>query len=146
MPLRLPTIAREPITVTCEPDADTPGIPNAHLTFSFGTSAALSPAAAADWNRVFRRSPPHPFQDAPASGSFGAFAAEQKAVLAIASRGALYEPGARPVTNAATARRSPGLSAAPCRLMLNERSAVSTASGDMPRSASRFGMRGIEPS
>src|SRR4029079_9788627 len=106
-------MARDPTIVTCDPDADTPGSPNAHFTFSFGTSAAERPAAAADWKRVLRRSPPHPFHAAAASGSFAALAAEQNAVLAIASSGALYDPGARPVTNAATARRSAGVSDAP---------------------------------
>ena len=68
MPLRLPTNTREPTTDTCDPDADTPGTPNAHFSFNFGTSDALSPAAAAGWNRVLRESTPHPFQLAPASG------------------------------------------------------------------------------
>ena len=75
-----------------------------------------------------------------------AFGAGQYAVLAIASSGAVYDPGARPVTNAATARRSAGLSDAPRRRMLNEPSAVSTASGVKPRSASRLGIRGSDPS
>src|SRR5512138_428607 len=140
-------MARDPTTVTCDPDADTPGSPNAHFSFSFGTSVADSPAAAADWNRVLRRSPPHPFQDAPVSCSrVAAGFALQNAVFAIASSGARYEPAARPVTNAATARRSAGDSVAPWRRMLKELSAVSTASGEKPLSAARFGMRGSDPS
>ncbi len=38
------------------------GRPNAHRSFSFGTSAAVSPAAAALWKRVFCASTPQPFQ------------------------------------------------------------------------------------
>jgi hypothetical protein len=49
MPLRVPTNTRDPTTDTCEPEADTPGTPKAHFSFSFGTSAAVSPAPAADW-------------------------------------------------------------------------------------------------
>ncbi len=71
MPLRLPTNARLPTTVICEPDADTPGMPNAHFNLSFGTSDAVRPAAAAVCDREFCASTPHPFQAGPASASRG---------------------------------------------------------------------------
>ena len=76
MPLRLPTNTREPTTDTCNPDADTPGTPKAHFSCNLGTSVALSPAAAAGWNRVLRASTPHPFQLAPARGALPDSAAQ----------------------------------------------------------------------
>ena len=47
--------------------------------------------------------------------------------------GARYDPAGRPVRNSATARRSAGLSAAPCRRMLNDASSLSMCSGDIAR-------------
>src|SRR5207244_11761738 len=92
---------------------------------------------------------PHPFHAAPASGAVedeDVAPTPQNALFAIASSGALYEPAGRPVTNSDTARRSAGVSVAPCRRMLNALSAVSTWSGVSRRTASRPGIRGIVPS
>src|SRR5262245_48190594 len=147
MPFLLPTKMRLPTTVTCEPEDDTPGRPNAHFTRSFGTSLPESPAPALDCCRVFRTSAPHPFQAAPASG-FGCeiVAALQYAVFAIWSSGARYEPGGLPARNSATARRSADVSVAPCRRMANELRALSMCSGVNLASAARLGMRGMAPS
>src|SRR6185437_6435299 len=144
MPLRLPTYARLPATVTCEPDADTPGNPNAHFSFSRGTAVGDSPAAAAGWKRVLKMLPLKPFH-AGARGSSGVGVA-QNADFGMTSSGVRYEPAGRPVTYSATARRSAGVSDAPSRRMMNELNAVSTYSGVNPLSASRPGMRGIVPS
>src|SRR5215831_246505 len=70
-PLRLPTYARLPATLTCDPDADTPGIPKAHFSLRRGTAAGDNPAVAAGAKRVFRVSPPKPFHDAPDSAAGG---------------------------------------------------------------------------
>ena len=61
MPDSLPRNTRPPNTVGCALTALTPGMPNAHFNVSFGTDCAVSPAAAADWNRELVRSLPHPF-------------------------------------------------------------------------------------
>ena len=79
----------------------TPGTPNAHFSVSFGTEAAVSPAAAADWKRELVRSLPQPFH----CGSVAASASGRAAVVhrpALGSAVAVV-PFAR---NAATAPRS----------------------------------------
>ncbi len=47
MPLTLPTNTRPAATVGCPDAAVEPGNPNAHFKVSFGTSAAVRPAALA---------------------------------------------------------------------------------------------------
>src|SRR5215831_8869784 len=88
--------ARLPATVTCEPDADTPGKPNAHFSFRRGTAAGDSPAAAAGTNRVLRASPPKPFQAAPASGSPDVDVDAQYALFGMTSSGGRYDPATLP--------------------------------------------------
>src|SRR5688500_7016113 len=69
MPLVLPTKTRPAATVGC-PDAEFEfAYPNAHFSVSFGTSAAVSPAALAFWNRVFAPSLPQPFHIGSVAGS-----------------------------------------------------------------------------
>src|SRR5712672_1630510 len=112
-PLRLPTNARLPATVTCEPDADTPGNPNAHFSLRRGTAAGEMTAAAAGWNLVLLMFAPKPFHDGRETDAGEGDA--QNADFGMTSSGARYEPGGRPVTYSATARRSAGVSGAPWR-------------------------------
>src|SRR5262245_41284551 len=44
-------------------------MPNAHLSFSLGTSAVLSRAWSCGWKRVLVTFTPHPFQRGPVAGS-----------------------------------------------------------------------------
>src|SRR5215831_11110845 len=71
-PPGLPTNTRRPTIVACAFDWRSPGKPNAHFNFSFGTSAAVSPALFASWNLVFAvLAPPQPFHVGPALMSKG---------------------------------------------------------------------------
>src|SRR6186713_2143265 len=67
-PLSLPTKTRPDTIVGCELVVSPVGNPNAHFSFSFGTSAAVRRAAAAGWNRELLLSLPQPFQLALAVG------------------------------------------------------------------------------
>src|SRR6185503_9407805 len=69
MPPALPTNTRPPAIVDCAFDWRSPGKPNAHLSFSRGTSAAVSPAIAASWNRTLLVVTPQPFHFGPDDGS-----------------------------------------------------------------------------
>jgi hypothetical protein len=67
---------RPPATVGC-PNADAPlGNPNAHFSFSLGTSSAVRRAAAAGWKRELPGSALHPFHDGPVSGFSSGLAAQ----------------------------------------------------------------------
>ena len=61
MPLVVPTKTRPAATVGWPDADDTPGKPKAHFNVSFGTCAAVSPAAFSFWNREFAASLPQPF-------------------------------------------------------------------------------------
>ncbi len=137
--------ARLPTTEICEPDADTPGRPNAHFSFSFGTSAADMPAAAPAESGVFCALMPQPFHDGAGQ--------RRRCATGRAVGGLRNDVERRPIGARRTAGHECGHGAAlgrrseaPCRRMVNELSEVSTCSGVMPRSASRVGMRGREPS
>src|SRR6186713_555946 len=67
-PLSLPTNTRPETIVGCELVVSPFGNPNAHFSFSFGTSAAVRRAAEAGWNRELLLSFPQPFQPALAVG------------------------------------------------------------------------------
>src|SRR5579872_6202021 len=78
------------------------GKPNAHLSFRCGTSAAVSPAAVAGWNRVLSTLLPQPFHCGPVEGSliggfaghwFGMSFASPLAVLPM------LRPGTAPATS-----------------------------------------------
>jgi hypothetical protein len=62
-PLALPTNIWSPMTVGCAKAEMSPSNPNAHFSFSFGTSAAVSFASAAGTNRELSRDGLHPFHD-----------------------------------------------------------------------------------
>ena len=59
MPASLPTKIRPPATLGWARAELVSPNPKAHFTLSFGTSAAVIPAAAVFWKRVFSRSTPH---------------------------------------------------------------------------------------
>src|SRR5262249_46153341 len=61
--------SRPPAMAGCDRACVTSAMPNAHLSFSFGTSAALSRAWSCGWKRVLLTPAPHPFQRAPVAGS-----------------------------------------------------------------------------
>src|SRR5215831_8148621 len=82
-PPGLPTKTRPPTIVACAFDCRSPGNPNAHFNFSFGTSAAVRPALFASVNRVFGvLAPPQPFHVAPAD-ALNAFARSAGAHIAL---------------------------------------------------------------
>ncbi len=98
--------------VGCPLDETPVGYPNAHFNFNRETCDAINPAAAAGWNRVFERSTPHPFHDAPRAGSasggllahlFGMFCEPPCAAL----------PSGRLLMNSATVRCWSSLKAGP---------------------------------
>jgi len=137
-PLSLPTNTRPPRTAGCERAELTPANPNAHFSFMRGSIGAVTPPVAAGEYRVLPAPAPHPFQPLRRSAAVSAFgAAVQRPTV---GNGAAV-PTARPVTKAATARRSASLSADPCRNMLPVVSAVSTVSGASCASAARLGAR-----
>ena len=68
MPFSLATNRRPPATAGWARAARTPGNPNAHFNFSFGTSAAVNPPLLAGWNRAFATPAPQPFHDGPELG------------------------------------------------------------------------------
>ena len=76
-------------------------MPNAHLSFRRGTSAAVSRAAAAGWKRVFARSGPQPFHPGPLAGSRIGGLAVHWFGIAFASP-LLTLPSGRPLMNSAT--------------------------------------------
>src|SRR3954471_23343415 len=105
-PLSLEMNTRPATTTGCARAAVTPGRPNAHLSFSRGTSGAVMPPLSAGTNRVFVTVPPQPFQLDPFVGSDIAGAAVvQRAESAIGAA----EPRARPARNSATAFLSASL-------------------------------------
>src|SRR5262245_10193441 len=69
IPESLAMNSRLPAMAGCDRACVTFGIPNAHLSFSFGTSVALRRAWSCGWNRVLVTLAPHPFQRAPVAGS-----------------------------------------------------------------------------
>src|SRR5204862_2222112 len=111
-PPGLPTNTRPPMMVACAFDCRSPGKPNAHFNFSFGTSAALRPAVRASAKRVLDvLAPPQPFHDiAPGALASNVFAfsdcghiARGSGVIASVLRSGL------PLTASAMARRSAAL-------------------------------------
>src|SRR5215831_8389419 len=60
---------RPAATVGCPYADSVSGNPNAHLSFSPGTCAAVSPACSPGWKRVLVTVGLHPFQRGPAAGS-----------------------------------------------------------------------------
>src|SRR5262245_12791264 len=104
------------------------GRPNAHFSFSRATSAAVSRAAAAGWNRVLPRSLPHPFHDGPLVGSrIGGFAVHWFGIDLASPAPVL--PTGRPLMNSPTRRFWMSLSARPS-VWLGRFSAATISSGD----------------
>ncbi len=137
-PLSLATNKRPPTTVGCERAEVTPGSPNAHFSFSCGTSGAVRRPLSAGTYRVFVTVPPKPFQFAPLPGSaIGGAGDVQRPTFE--SGGAV--PNARPARNSATALFSASLSSLAWRNMLPVVSAVTIASGENCPSVSRLGAR-----
>src|SRR5262245_16080677 len=64
----LPKNTRPETTAGCEYISVALGTPNAHLSFRFGTCAAVRPELAAVWNRAFCTPAPQPFHDGPLAG------------------------------------------------------------------------------
>src|SRR6476620_6607409 len=56
---------RPPAIAGCDRACITFGMPNAHLSFSFGTSVVLSRAWSVGWKRVFATLAPQPFHCVP---------------------------------------------------------------------------------
>jgi hypothetical protein len=101
----LPKKSRPPARVIPAHDCTSPGRPNAHFNFSFGTSAAESPAAGAAWKRVFDAFCPKPFH----VDAAGVIAKVPRPVVHIAFCAGAIENGVpkpRPLANSAIARRS----------------------------------------
>ena len=136
MPFSLATNRRPPATAGCARAARTPGNPNAHFNFSFGTSAAVNPPLLAGWNRAFATPAPQPFHDGPELGLDIAGADAHRPVDASDA-----PPTARPVTNSATSRRSASVSFSPWIRMLPLVSALTIASGAKVASVAGFGAR-----
>src|SRR6185503_21240032 len=99
----LPKNSRPPASVSPAHDWTSPGRPNAHFSFSFGTAAADSPPPGSRWKRAFDAFCPKPFQAGPAGvmvnvprpvahSAFGAGAIENGV------------PKLRPLANSAIAR------------------------------------------
>src|SRR6185295_16784773 len=98
-PLSLEMNTRPPATTGCARAAVTPGRPNAHFSFSRGTSGALSPPLSAGTKRVLVTVPPQPFQLEPLVGSdMAGTGVVQRADAAIG----VGDPSARPARNSAT--------------------------------------------
>ncbi len=121
--MSLPTNTRPDTTVGCA-FADTPaGKPNAHLSSSFGTSAAVSPAPRALCERRFDSSTPQPFQlGAPEGSASGGLLVQRFGMLAAAPAFAL--PSGLPLMNSATPRFWTSVMAAPCACITPVVSAV----------------------
>src|SRR6266550_1368227 len=107
-PLSLDTKSRPPATTGCARAAMTPGNPNAHFSFSRGTSGAVMPPLSAGTYRVLATVPPQPFQFVPFVGSvIAGMGVVQRADSAIG----VGDPTARPVRSSATAFLSVSLRA-----------------------------------
>ena len=140
MPLCVPTNTRPPAMAGWPSALSSPGKPKAHFTFSFGTSAAVTPAAAASWYRVLRVFTPQPFHAGPASGLANSPAAARHIacgdgwVLNASANGL-------PVTNSAIARRSTPVRPLAIDSMAPDSSAANTRSDVICCSTSRAGAR-----
>src|SRR6266542_2028939 len=111
-PAALPTKTRPPTMTGCAYALWSPGNPNAHFTFRRPISLALNPAAAVFCRRVFELFAPHPFQAGSVAGlKFAGAVAHIACAVGLRLSGC---ENALPVTNSATARRSP----APMRLAI----------------------------
>ena len=121
----------------CTAAEASPAKPNAHFTFSRGTSFGVSPAAAPRWKRSLASDRPHPFH-------CGAFVAAGAALVAHmrSGGGAGVSPTALPVRKAAIARRSPGVRSAPCVRIVPDSRAATIRSGARPLNTWRVGVRG----
>src|SRR3954466_4741551 len=98
-PLSLEMNTRPPATTGCARAAVTPGRPNAHFNFNFGTSGALRPPLSAGTKRVLVTVPPQPFQLEPFVGSaIAGTGVVQRADSAIGA----CDPTGRPARNSAT--------------------------------------------
>src|SRR5689334_17649115 len=126
--MRPATIAGLPYA--CEPPAN----PNAHLSFRFGTSAAVRPGFF--WKRLLFASTPKPFH-------CGFDSNVVRRVSFVVQRLPSDEAAANvlPERYSASARFSATLSVIPCRLMLPLVSAARIASGLRSLSAARDGVR-----
>src|SRR6476619_655880 len=102
-PLSLPAKTRPATTVGCEFELSPVGKPKAHFSFNFGTSVAVSRAAAAVWKRVLPLSLPQPFHPAPAAGSVIAGLREHLFGMSFALP-AFERPSGRPDMNSAIRR------------------------------------------
>src|SRR5262245_41563122 len=107
--------------------------PNAHFSFSFGRSAAVTPPSLA--KRALVVPFPQPFQLAPRDGSVTA----GDVAHFVATVDAALAPNDRAERNSDTARRSASLNAEPCRCILPFTRALRIPSGVMARSALRVG-------
>src|SRR5215813_7020732 len=89
--------------VGCECISAALGTPKAHLSFRFGTWAAVRPAALAVWNRAFLSPGLQPFQAGPAAGSvIGGFAGHGFVIFLISPASSL--PIGRAARNSAICR------------------------------------------
>src|SRR5581483_1580151 len=129
---------RPPAMVGCTAAEASPENANAHFSFSFGTSDEPNPAAR--WKRSFASETPQPFHDA------GCAAVRPGASQVLSGGGAGVSPIALPLRNAAIARRSSGVRAAPCVRIDPVSSAPTMRSGAMTAKARRGGVRGVPPS
>src|SRR5947209_2768673 len=106
------------------------GNAKAHLSVSLGTSSAVRPAAAADWNRELAGSAPQPFHAGPEVENAGV-AAHVPGLLST-----VFEP-----RKSATARFSAAESFAPCSFIRPDSSARWMFAVDMRCRAAGAGAR-----
>ena len=137
VPFWLPTNSRPLATVGCDQAEVASGKPNAHFNESFGTSSAVRPACFVDCSRVLVSDGDHAVHDGDASGSVSGGDDVQRPTDAPV----MSPPGARPVMNSATARRSAPLRRPPCGRIPPAVSAARIASGDRWRMTSSFAAR-----
>ena len=136
----LPKNSRPPASVMPAHDWTSPGRPNAHFSFSRGTSAAERPAPGAAWKRVFEAFWPKPFHAGPAGVIVNVPRPEVHIALAAgASENGV--PKLRPLANSAIARRSCAVRSCVIATMGPASSASRIRCGLMARSASREGAR-----
>src|SRR5262245_58696631 len=109
VPFWLPTKSRPAATVGCDQAEVASGNPNAHLSDSFGTCAAVRPARSDDWKRLLASDGAHAGHGDPSGSTIGLAAAQRPIDAPVMS-----PPSVLALTNSATARRSAPVSCAPC--------------------------------
>src|SRR5258708_12251885 len=138
-PVSLPTKTRPATMDGCEYACAPPGNPNAHLSVSVGTSAAVRLGVGG--KRVLVESLPHPLHRGMDEGSGSADGRVAQSPPAAPSM--LPAPTGLPARNSATARLSPAPSGSACMAMLPVFNEARIASAVWAFSASRDGVRPV---